>query len=100
MSGGRTQACTEGYHRGASFGRQTDTIASLLGGITGALYGASALRDEWIERCEAANADLLSDIEGSDTTFEDTARRLLDALEQEHETVTERKRFLEKLLDS
>lgn len=84
---------------GASFGRQADTIASLIGGVTGSLHGATALRDEWIEQCEAANEQLLLEIEGSDTTFEETARQLVEALEQEHETVTQRKTLLESLLE-
>jgi ADP-ribosylglycohydrolase len=84
---------------GASFGRQSDTIASLIGGITGAMHGASALRDDWIEQCEAANRELLSEIEGGETTFEETARRLVDALERERDKTAERAAQLERLLD-
>jgi ADP-ribosylglycohydrolase len=38
---------------GANFGRDADTIASMAGALSGALYGASALSVEWVEKIRA-----------------------------------------------
>lgn len=50
----------------------------------GALYGASALRDDWIETCEASNTELLRKLDIATPTFEETAHRLSEAIKQEH----------------
>jgi ADP-ribosylglycohydrolase len=42
-----------GIRLGANFGRDADTIATMVGGLCGAFAGASALPTEWIERAEA-----------------------------------------------
>ncbi|MBA8815573.1 hypothetical protein FHX48_000625 [Microbacterium halimionae] len=44
----------------ASFGRDCDTIASIVGNILGASHGASSIRASWISECENVNRDLLS----------------------------------------
>jgi ADP-ribosylglycohydrolase len=78
------------------FGRDSDTITSLVGGIIGAVYGASAFRTEWIEQCERANTDLFEELEGDpDANFESMAMRLVDALEVENK----RKRSLTVTVD-
>lgn len=41
---------------GANLGGDTDTIATMAGGICGALRGRSALRPAWIEKAEAEGA--------------------------------------------
>lgn len=85
---------------GASFGRQADTIASLIGGLAGGLHGATALREEWIDGCETSNERLLSEIEREETSFEQTAKRMVDALEAEYETTKERTKTLEDILNA
>lgn len=69
----------------ASFGRQADTIAGLVGNVVGVVHGTSDLRDEWIETCEEANRDFFEELEGDpNTNFESMAHRLVEALENEH----------------
>ena len=51
---------------GANFGRDADTIASMIGGVVGALHGASGLPPAWVEKVEA----------NPDVAYQDTARRL------------------------
>ncbi|TMI76174.1 MAG: hypothetical protein E6H04_15185, partial [Bacillati bacterium ANGP1] len=38
-----------------NFGRDADTLASILGSVSGALCGARDIPNEWIERVEASN---------------------------------------------
>ena len=38
---------------GANFGRDADTIGTMVGGIVGALHGASGLPKEWVHKVEA-----------------------------------------------
>jgi len=45
---------------GANFGRDADTIAGMIGGLAGALCGASAIPPEWVERVETAGVDYQS----------------------------------------
>ena len=51
---------------GANFGRDADTIATMIGGVVGALHGASGLPSSWIAKVEA----------NPDVTYRDTAQRL------------------------
>lgn len=82
------------------FGRDSDTIASLAGGFVGALYGASALRSEWINQCEDANTDLFAELEGDpDADFRSMAERLVDALAAEIERKRSHVATVENLLD-
>ena len=39
----------------ANFGRDADTIGAMIGGIVGALHGASGLPDEWVEKATSAS---------------------------------------------
>lgn len=81
------------------FGRDADTIASLTGGFVGAVYGASALRSEWIDQCESANTDLFEELEDdSDANFESMAVRLVNALEAETERKHSHVTAVEELL--
>src|SRR5262249_59386733 len=38
---------------GANFGRDADTIATMVGGLAGALRGVSGIPAEWVARVEA-----------------------------------------------
>ncbi len=51
---------------GANFGRDADTIATMIGGVVGALHGASGLPPTWIAKVEA----------NPDVTYRDTAEQL------------------------
>ena len=53
---------------GANFGRDADTIASMIGGVVGALHGASGLPPAWVEKVEA----------NPDVAYQDTAQRLAE----------------------
>lgn len=83
----------------ASFGRQADTIAGLVGNVVGAVHGASALEDEWIQTCETANRDFFEELEGDpDANFESMAHRLVTALENERRRSQQRTDDLEAIL--
>ena len=86
---------------GASFGRDADTIATLMGNIAGALSGATGLRDEWIARCETANEEFFEELHGDpDQNFSVMASRLRNALEDERDRAAERAGTLDELLRS
>ena len=51
---------------GASFGRDADTIGTMVGGLAGALHGASGLPRRWVEKVEA----------NPDVTYRDLVPRL------------------------
>jgi len=51
---------------GANFGRDADTIATMIGGVVGALHGASGLPASWVTKVEA----------NPDVGYRDTTRRL------------------------
>ena len=38
---------------GANFGRDADTIATMVGGLAGALHGGSGIPTEWVKEAEA-----------------------------------------------
>lgn len=83
----------------ASFGRDCDTIASILGGLAGALRGASSIKAEWIETCEAANRDFFEEAEGNpDSNFRHMAERLVQVLESERRAARTRSDQLQKIL--
>lgn len=83
----------------ASFGRDCDTVASVVGSIAGALHGADSLRDEWVEECEAANAEFFDDVHGGDhVDFERVSKWLVEALETERQSARERAETLDSLL--
>jgi hypothetical protein len=86
---------------GANFGRDCDTIASIIGCLVGALNGASSLRADWITMCEGVNADLFEELEGdARANFYSMATRLLDALRAEKESAQARAAQLQKILES
>jgi ADP-ribosylglycohydrolase len=83
----------------ASFGRDCDTTASMAGCITGAMQGASAIRQDWIETLERANEDFFEEVEGDPkANFYSMAQRLVAALRAETRSLRERVRVLERLL--
>jgi ADP-ribosylglycohydrolase len=87
--------CEGDAHRciveGASFGRDADTIASVVGGLAGALGGADAIREDWIEQCERANEEFFAEVEGDQqANFRRMATRLVEAMESEKRAIGER----------
>lgn len=83
---------------GASFGRDCDTIANVVGHLAGALRGASAIREDWIKQCEEANREFFEEVEGSpDANFRFTAERLVQVIEKEGARLQERLHLLERL---
>lgn len=76
---------------GSSLGRDADTIATLSGGLAGALRGASAIRADWIEQCERANEEFFAEVEAdSEANFRRMAQRLVGAVESEKLALRER----------
>ena len=74
----------QGMIEAASFGRDCDTTASLVGSIAGVLHGASAIRPDWIETVEKANEHFFEEVEGDcKANFLSMAKRLLEALKAE-----------------
>jgi ADP-ribosylglycohydrolase len=51
---------------GANFGRDADTITTMIGGVVGALHGASGLPSSWVAKVEA----------NPNVTYRETADRL------------------------
>jgi ADP-ribosylglycohydrolase len=83
----------------ANFGRDCDTIATIVGCLGGALSGASAIRQDWLETCEKANRDLFEELEGDpQVNFYATAQRLRSALLHEKKRAEERVRQLDDIL--
>lgn len=84
---------------GASFGRDCDTIANVVGHLAGALQGSSAIREDWIKQCEEANREFFEEVEGnSEANFLSIAERLIQVIEKEKAKLQERLNFLEGLL--
>lgn len=85
----------------ASFGRDADTIGSVVGSLGGALYGGTALHEDWRETCEEANRDLFQELHGNpDFGFERTADQLTDALVAEHKRIKNRLGKFDELVDN
>ncbi|MFC1714242.1 ADP-ribosylglycohydrolase family protein [Candidatus Poribacteria bacterium] len=83
----------------ANFGRDADSIASLTGAIAGAMQGASAIRQDWIETSEKANRAFFEEVaEDTKTSFSSMACRLVEALKSERQAVRERAEFLDRIL--
>lgn len=83
---------------GASFGRDCDTIASVVGGLAGALCGADAIRENWIEQCEGANEGFFVEVEGNpQANFRRMATRLVEAMESEKRAIRERLDMLSRI---
>lgn len=84
---------------GASFGRDCDTISSIVGSIAGAMLGAGAIHQEWISTVEAANADFFEEVEGdSQANFYAMAGRLVQALQAEQQAAQARSALLGEIL--
>jgi len=85
----------------ASFGRDCDTTASMAGSIAGALHGAGAIRQDWIETVERANQDFFQEVEGNpQTNFFSIAQRLVEALQVERQAAQDRLVMLDRILDA
>jgi ADP-ribosylglycohydrolase len=83
---------------GTSFGRDCDTIASIVGGFAGALRGADAIREDWIEQCERANEEFFLEVEGDQqANFHRMASRLVEALESAKRSVRDRLETLSEI---
>ncbi len=83
----------------ASFGRDCDTTASLVGSITGALYGASAIRADWIATVETANRDFFEEVDGDpEANFHAMAVRLVQALAAEQQVSQARVDLLDTIM--
>lgn len=84
---------------GASFGRDADTIATVLGGLSGALFGASAIPADWIAESERANVDFFRELSPDrEMTFRTTAAQMVQALQGERERTAERLSQLDELI--
>jgi ADP-ribosylglycohydrolase len=84
---------------GASFGRDCDSIASLVGCIAGALHGASSIRPDWIEVVEKANEEFFEEVEGDkNANLYAMATRMVKALHMELEATLDRVKVLETIL--
>jgi hypothetical protein len=84
---------------GASFGRDCDTIANLVGCIAGAMAGASAVRPEWVEQVETANAPIFQELHGdANRNFRAMAEHMVVALRAEAERSRTRAVLLDGLL--
>lgn len=84
----------------ASFGRDSDSIGSIVGNVIGALYGASAIKDTWIEQCEEANREFFEELHGDpDENFKVMAHQLVSSLENERQRAEQRNQTLSTLLD-
>lgn len=91
----------EAIIEGANFGRDCDTIASMVGNIAGAMQGASALRKDWIAICEHANEDMFEYVSGDKAKgFYYTAKKLVEAINNEKKYMMERVEFLNKLINN
>ena len=85
---------------GASFGRDSDSIASVTGSFAGALQGASEIRSDWVRECEAANTDLFEELsDDPSANFQAMAERLVGVLENERERAEKRERQLGRILE-
>jgi ADP-ribosylglycohydrolase len=83
----------------ASFGRDCDTTASMAGSIAGAMQGASAIRQDWIETVERANEGFFREVEGDPkANFHAMAQKLVEALDAERLAAQARSTELIKIL--
>jgi len=93
---GQPEACISA---GSSFGRDADTIATVLGGLSGALHGASSIPAEWIEQSEAANLDFFREVSpDEDSNFRSTSAAMVNALKAERDRVAGRLAWLDTLV--
>ena len=84
---------------GSSFGRDADTIATVLGGLSGALHGAGSIPPNWISESEAANVDFFREVSPTrDADFLSTAKEMIEALKAERDHTSDRLAALDQLL--
>jgi ADP-ribosylglycohydrolase len=84
---------------GASFGRDCDTISSVVGSIAAAMQGASAIRPDWIETVEAGNREFFEEIEGDpNANFFHMAQRMVDVMHKERQAMQDRATQLGQIL--
>lgn len=84
---------------GASFGRDADTICSVLGGLSGALRGAGAIPPDWIAASERANRGFFEEVgPGNPADFHATAVALVDTLHQARRRLDDRAAALDAVL--
>jgi hypothetical protein len=83
----------------ANFGRDADSIANMAGSIAGAIQGASAVRQDWIDTVEEANIPFFEEVEGDpEANFYRMAERMVAALHAERENVRARLATLDRIL--
>ncbi len=75
---------------GANFGRDADTIATMVGGLAGALRGAEAVRPDWVQKAES----------GAGASYRSTVDRLVELLEERRDQARQYAATLDQLLDS
>ena len=86
---------------GVCFGRDNDTIASVVANIAGALQGASAIRSEWIDAVETANLSFFEELsEDENLNFYNMSCLLVNALANERARSQSRLNMLDALLGS
>jgi ADP-ribosylglycohydrolase len=56
----------KGMIYGSNFGRDSDTIAAIVGGMAGALHGATNIPASWITKCRYPTGTCLSVVKGMD----------------------------------
>lgn len=84
---------------GSSFGRDADTIATVLGGLSGALHGASRIPSEWIEASETANVEFFKEVSPeTPINFRSTAEDMMEAVISERRNTADRLAQLDQLL--
>lgn len=85
---------------GASFGRDSDAIAGVIGSIAGAIEGAGEIRSDWIGDCESANTDLFEELsDDPEADFRRMSERLVGVLDDERQRAREREELLTRLLE-
>ena len=85
---------------GSSFGRDADTIATVLGGLSGALHGASAIPPDWVDQSEAANIDFFREIDADNpATFRSTATDMVRAVRGAASKLTAQGERMNAMLD-
>ncbi len=93
---GEPKACISA---GASFGRDADTIATVLGGLSGALRGASTIPAEWVDASEQANTGFFREVSPDrEASFRSTAADMVTALRSERARKAVRLADLDALL--
>lgn len=76
---------------GASFGRDCDTISSVVGSIAAAMQGASAICPDWIETVETGNREFFQEVEGDpNANFHAMAQRMVEVLHKERQDAEDR----------